>query len=399
MTVGDLIGFSFTALRGHRLRTVLSLLGVAIGVGAVVVLTALTQGARTYVTQQFASLGTNLVIVVPGRTETTGIPGLGGTPNDLTLDDAEAILRSVPSARRVAPIAMGTESVAYGDRSRQVALIGTTPEYRVARQLELALGEFLPSDAERRGTPVAVLGAALARELFDRDNPVGEVVRVGGWRMHVIGVLDEQGTKLGIDFDETAFVPVVTAMRMLNRHSLFRVMVEVNARSDLDIARDGIRDVITARHGEEDVTVITQDAVLSTFGSILDVLTIGLIAIATISLTVAGLGIMNVMLVSVSERTREIGLLRALGAGRLQVLGAFLVEAVLLSTAGGLLGLALGWALVRLLVRLYPALPASPPPWAVAAALIVAVGVGVIFGLLPARRATRLDPVVALAGR
>lgn len=399
MTAGDVVAFSFAALRGHRLRTVLSLLGVAIGVGAVIVLTALTQGARTYVTEQFASLGTNLVIVVPGRTETTGIPGLGGTPNDLTLDDAEAVLRAVPSVRRVAPIAMGTEAVAHRDRSRQVALIGTTPDYRLARQLELSAGEFLPADAERRGTPVTVLGATLARELFDGDNPVGEVVRVGGWRMHVVGVLATQGTKLGIDFDETAFVPVVTAMRMLNRHSLFRVLVEVNARNDLEVAREGIRAVITARHGEEDVTVITQDAVLSTFGSILDVLTVGLIAIATISLTVAGLGIMNVMLVSVSERTREIGLLRALGAGRHQVLGAFLIEAVLLSTAGGLLGLALGWVLVRVMVRLYPALPASPPAWAVAAAMLVAVGVGVVFGLLPARRATQLDPVAALAGR
>ena len=399
MTAADLLGFSFGAVVGHRLRTLLSLLGVAIGVGAVVVLTALTEGARTYVTEQFASLGTNLVIVVPGRTETTGIPGLGGTPNDLTLDDAVAVARALPSVRRVAPIAMGTESVSHGDRTRQVALIGTTPEYRQARQLSLALGDFLPDDAERRGTPVAVLGANLAGELFDRRNPVGQVVRVGAWRMRVIGVLAPQGTKLGVDFDETVFVPVVTAMRMLNRHSLFRILVEVNAHGDLDRAREEIRRIVTRRHGEEDVTVITQDAVLSTFQSILDVLTIGLVAIATISLTVAGLGIMNVMLVSVAERTREIGLLRALGAGRGQVLAAFLAEAVLLSTGGGLLGLALGWMLVRLLVRLYPALPASPPGWAVAAALLVAVGVGVVFGLLPARRATRLDPVAALSGR
>lgn len=399
MTPGDLLGFSLGAVAGHRLRTSLSLLGVAIGVGAVVVLTALTEGARTYVTGQFASLGTNLVIVVPGRAETTGIPGVGGTPNDLTLDDAEAVARTVPSVRRVAPLAMGTESVSHDDRTRQVALIGTTPEYRLARRLELGLGEFLPDDAERRGTPVAVLGANLARELFDRRNPIGEVVRVGGWRMRVVGVLAPQGTKLGVDFDEIVLVPVVSAMRMLNRRSLFRILVEVNAHDDLDGARERIRRLLAERHGEEDVTVITQDAVLSTFGSILNVLTLALVAIAAISLTVAGLGIMNVMLVSVSERTREIGLLRALGAGRGQILAAFLAEAVVLSTGGGLLGLALGWLLVRILVRIVPALPASPPGWAVGAALLVAVGVGVVFGLLPARRATRLDPVAALAGR
>jgi putative ABC transport system permease protein len=399
MTATDLVTFAVTAVAGHRLRALLSVVGVAIGVGAVIVLTALTDGARTYVTQQFASLGTNLVIVVPGRTETTGIPGLGGTPNDLTLEDAEALTRSVASIRRVAPIAMGTETVSHRDRARQVALIGTTPEYRLARELKMAVGEFLPAGAERRGSPVAVLGSGLSRELFDRRSPIGEVVRVGSWRMRVIGVLAPQGTKLGVDFDETVFVPVVTSMRMLNRHSLFRILVEVNAYRDLEAAREAIRRVISARHAEDDVTVITQDAVLSTFGSILDVLTIGLVAIAAVSLTVAGLGIMNVMLVSVSERSREIGLLRALGAGRLQVLSLFLTEAVLLSTTGGLLGLALGYLSIGGLVTLYPALPASPPGWAVAAALLVAIGVGVVFGLLPARRAIRLDPVAALSGR
>lgn len=392
--------FAFGALTGHGLRTGLSLLGVMIGVAAVIVLTALTDGARTYVVDQFSSLGTNLVIVLPGRTETTGgVPGITAIPNDLTLDDAVAIAQQVRSVKLAAPMSMGTEEVSFGERRRQVALIGTTRDYQQVRQVAMARGEFLPAGDVGRGAPVCVLGHALARELFPAENPVGQVVRVGGWRMRVLGVASRQGNKLGLDFDETIYVPVATGMQMLNRSSLFRILIEAHAYADLSTTREGVRRLIIERHGEEDVTVITQDAVLSTFSAILNTLSLVLAAIAAISLTVAGIGIMNVMLVSVSERTREIGLLRALGVGRSQILAVFLTEAALLSAAGAVLGLAAGWLIVRLMVRIYPALPASAPPWAVAAAFTVAVLVGIVFGLMPARRATRLDPVAALAGR
>jgi putative ABC transport system permease protein len=400
VTAADLVRFASRALLGHRLRTLLSLLGVAIGVAAVMVLTALTDGARTYVVDQFASLGSNLVIVLPGRIDTTGlpVPGAGGVPHDLTLEDAEVLARSVRTALRVAPFAAGTETVSYGDRSRQVGLLGATSEYRLARRVEVAAGEFLPAGDWQRGAPVAVLGSELARELFPGERPVGKIVRVGAWRMRVVGVLAPQGTKLGVNFDETVMVPVATAMKMLDASSLFRVFVEVRAHADVEAARRDIRRQLAERHREEDFTVITQDAMLATFGAILAVLTLALIAIASISLTVAGIGIMNVMLVSVSERTREIGLLRALGGGRRQVLAVFLGEAAMLSTAGGVVGLGLGWLLVRLLVQLFPALPAAAPAWSIASALAVAVGVGLVFGILPARRAAHLDPVAALAG-
>jgi len=400
VSLRDLFGFAARALRGHRLRTGLSLLGVAIGVAAVVTLTALGEGARLYVIGQFASVGTNLLIVVPGRTETTGgMPGMGGVPNDLTLEDARAVLRGVPEIDKAAPIVMGTETVAFGERRRQVALAGGTHEMLEVRRHGIASGRFLPPLEWDRSSPVAVLGQKSAAELFPGRDPVGQIIRVGDWRMRVIGVLAPRGQQLGVDMDDVVIVPVTTAMKMLNRRSLFRLLLQVRTHADLDRAKERVVRLIAERHGEEDVTGITQDAVLGAFTSILRALTLALAGIASVSLAVAGVGIMNVMLVSVSERTREIGLLKALGAGQRQILLAFLAEAVLLSTTGGLLGLLVGWLAVRLLVAVYPALPATPPPWAVVAAFSLSVAVGALFGVLPARRATRLDPVAALSGR
>jgi putative ABC transport system permease protein len=396
----DLLGFATRALRGHRVRTAMSLLGVSIGVAAVIALTALGEGARVYVVGQFESIGTNLLIVLPGKTETTGaMPGFGGVPNDLTIGDAEAVVRGIPEIKKGSPVSMGTETVAHGERRRQVALVGTTHEMLDLRRLSLAQGHFLPPLEWDRGSPVAVLGTKLARELFPGESPLGGVVRIGEWRMRVVGVLAPRGEQLGVDMDDVALVPVATAMKMLNRSSLFRVILQVRSPAELDLAKTKVTRLLTERHGEEDVTCITQDAVLTAFNSILGALTMALGGIAAISLAVAGVGIMNVMLVSVSERTREVGLLKALGAGRRQILALFLTEAVLISTAGGLLGLAFGWGAVQALVTMFPALPATPPPWAVVAALLLSTAVGAAFGVLPARRATRLDPVAALAGR
>jgi len=396
---GDLFRYATGILRGHGLRTGLSLVGVTIGVAAVIILTALGEGARRYVVEQFASLGTNLLIVLPGKTETSGTFGIGGVPNDLTLEDARAIERGITSVQRVAPVTVGTAELAAEGRRRQLPVIGTTRSYMTVRELELARGDFLPDEEMFRGSVVVVLGAKAARELYDARDPVGEIVRIGGWRFRVAGVLAPQGTTMGINFDDVAIVPVQTGMKMLNRSSLFRLVVQANAHADLEIAKQSVLDLLIERHEEEDVTILTQDAVVSTFGSILTTLTLVVGAIAAVSLAVAGIGIMNVMLVSVSERTHEIGLMIAIGASRAQILFAFLVEAITISAIGGVLGLAIGWAAIGLLVQLFPALPASPPLWAVAAALSLSIAVGGLFGFLPARRATRLDPVRALGGR
>lgn len=375
-------------------------MGMGVGVAAVILLTALGEGARRYVSNQFASIGSNLLIVVPGKTETTGgIPGIGGAPNDLTLDDFEALLRRLREVQRGAPIAMATGSVSAKERRRQVAVIGSTPDFLEVRKLALARGRFLPDDDLRRGASVVVLGDKVARELFPGRNPLGEVVRIDGWRMRVIGVVAPTGTQLGIDVDDMVVVPVATGMSIFNRSTLFRILLEVHADSDMDRMSARVVEILTERHGEEDVTILTQDAVVATLSEILDTLTLVLAAIASISLSVAGIGIMNVMLVSVSERTSEVGLLKALGVSRRQIVAAFLAEATLLSVAGGLLGVAAGWIGVTAVVGVYPELPARPPVWAVAAAIGVALAVGMIFGVLPARRAARLDPILALSRR
>lgn len=396
----DTVAFSWTALSRHRRRSALSMLGVTVGVAAVLVLTALGEGARRYVTREFASLGTNLVIVIPGRNETTGaFPGAGGVPNDLTLDDARALQRGIREARLVVPLAMGNETVGYGERRRQVPVAGSTSDFLEVRRLTLGTGSFLPDTDMDRGAAVAVLGSKLARELFDTESPLGRIIRIGDWRIRVIGVLAPKGRQLGMDLDDVVIVPVATAMRMFDLSSLFRILIDTRAHSDLERVKERVVAIVTERHEEEDVTCLTQDAVVGSLSQILTVLTLAVGGIGAVSLAVAGLGVMNLMLVSVSERTEEVGLLKALGAGRRDVLVVFLTEAVLLASAGSMVGLALGWGLVRAFVAVYPGFPASPPVWAVTGVVVVSVGVGALFGVLPARRATDLDPVAALAGR
>ncbi len=400
MRTRDLLAFSGRALTGHRLRGVLSLIGVAIGVASVIILTGLGEGARLYVVGEFSQLGTNLLIVLPGKTETSGVPNLfGGAPNDLTLDDLEAVGRQLPGVRRVSPVSLGEAQAKYDGLARDVMVIGTTSEMQEIRQLDMGIGRFLPEEELGRGSRVCVIGATIQRELFRDRNPLGEVLQVGGERFRVIGVVQPRGVSVGVDLDEVVHLPVGRAMRLFNQTTLFRMLIEVRSFSEIDATRLAVIDLITERHEEEDITVITQDSVLSTFSAILSVLTAAIAGIAAISLGVAGIAIMNVMLVSVSERTPEIGLLKALGAARRQIVAAFLVEAALLSLVGGLIGMTVGLGTNQILRVVYPSFPVSTPTWAIVAALCVSAGVGLAFGALPAVRASRLDPIIALGRR
>jgi putative ABC transport system permease protein len=264
--------------------------------------------------------------------------------------------------------------------------------------MRMGAGRFLPPGTTEG--PICVLGAKIQNELFRGENPLGETVRIGEYRMRVIGVLAPRGTSIGMNLDEGVYVPVETCLRMFNRTSLFRVVAEVRTHADIQPVAEDVRRVLRERHhGTEDTTVLTQDSVLSTFQRILAMLTAVLAGIAAISLAVAGIGIMNVMLVSVSERTPEIGLLKAVGVSDRQVTAVFLIEATLISAAGGLLGLAAGLGVGQLMRRLWPDFPVQPPVWAVLAAVTVSAAIGIAFGSMPARRAARLDPVQALMRR
>jgi putative ABC transport system permease protein len=401
MKGGDVLGFGLRALRGYRVRSALMLLAMAIGVAAVVVLTSLGEGARRYVVEQFASLGTHLLIVLPGRSETTGGPPplFGETPRDLTLGDALALLRS-RVVREVAPIVVGSAPISWQGREREGTVLGSTAELYTLRHLRLARGRFLPPGEPERGAPVCVLGDKLKQELFTNRRALGQWVRIGESRFRVIGVLAPRGQSLGVDIGEVAIIPVASAQVLFNTPSLFRLLVQARSREAIPRAKQAIQELIRIRHeGEDDITVITQDALLATFQRIFRALTFTMGGIAGISLAVAGILIMNVMLVAVSQRTAEIGLLKALGASATQVMTLFLSEAAMLSLLGAALGLAVALTGNLAIARLFPDFPISAPAWAQAGAVGIALLTGLVFGVLPARRAARLDPVAALSRR
>ncbi|WP_298398481.1 ABC transporter permease [uncultured Azonexus sp.] len=399
MRLPDILRFARDAATGYPVRTALSVLAMAIGVAAVVLLTALGDGARRYVVGQFSSLGSNLVIILPGRTGTGGFnpaTAITNTPRDLTIDDAGA-LRRAPAVHRVAPLAVGTSEINFGGRLREVMVAGTTRDYFAIRDFDLAQGDALPEEDWNRGSAVAVIGATIRAELFGSAPAVGQLVRIGDRRVRIVGVLKSTGQGLGMNTDELVIVPVAFAQAMFNSNTLFRVLVEARSRDAIPQARDQTLTILTQRHrGEEDVTVITQDAVLATFDKLLGALTLAVAGIAAISLAVAGILVMNVMLVAVTQRTGEIGLLKALGAPARTIRLAFLTEAAMLSAVGALLGYLLGQLGAFALRQIFPIFPAYPPHWAVIAGLSTAIGTGLLFGFLPARRAARLDPAQAL---
>jgi putative ABC transport system permease protein len=377
------------------------LLAMSIGVSAVVILTGLGEGARRFVTDEFASLGTNLVMVIPGRSETTGGGAAimaGETPRDLTVEDYLALKRNI-LARRAAPVMVGSAGAARGRLERESTVVGTTGEYFKIRHLVVESGKSLPPGDPSMASNVCVIGAKVKQELFQNQQALGEWIRLGDRRFRVIGVLSSGGRSMGMDLQELVIIPVASAQALFNSPGLFRILVEARDRDSMPRLQEQIRKTLAKRHqGEEDVTVITQDAVLATFDNILRALTFTVGGIAAISLGVAGILIMNIMLVAVSQRTQEIGLLKAVGASRSQITVLFLSEAVLLAVAGGLVGLCLGYLGTVAIHGAYPSLDSQAPAWAVVAALVVSSMTGLVFGIMPARRAASMRPVEALSG-
>ena len=402
MRPSDFINYGWQSLKGYRARSLLMLLAMSIGVAAVLLLTALGEGARRYVNSEFASLGTNLVIVIPGKSETSGAglnTMMGVTPRDLTLDDARALTRH-PAVMRIAPLNIGAIEVSWQSRKREVAIMGSTHELLALRHWKLAAGQFLPDDDWDRASPVCVIGKKIRDELFGAHAAIGQWIRLGENRYRVIGILASEGRSIGMDVQEAVIIPVASAQSLLNTPSLFRIMIETRSRSSMQTVIDFTLNTLKQRHhGEQDVTVITQDAVLKTFDRILSALTYSVGGIAAISLGVAGILIMNVMLVAVSQRTPEIGLLKALGASHRQIQLLILSEAMLLTLLGIVFGFIIGLAGSWGLRLALPELQAYPPVWAMLASFLVAIATGFMFSLLPARKAAKLDAVLALQGR
>ena len=400
MKTSDLAALALESLRLHRLRTALSGVAVAIGVTAVLVLAGLGDAAKRYVVDQFAAMGSNLAAICPGKTETSGAFMVGNWgQRDLTLDDAEAIRRRVTGIKGVAPLSLGSGAFRYAERRRDVYVVGATADYGLMHELVLTRGRFLPPGDPRAGGSLVVIGSKLATEVFGSDDPIGRMVRIGERRFRVIGVLAPKGLSLGFDYDELALVPVATGLQMFDKSNLHRILVQAPDAGALPRVVAAARQVLIERHRGEDFTILLPDAMLKSFRSILDALTAAVAGIAAISLAVAGIGIMNVMLISVSERVAEIGLLKALGAPPRLITRLFLLEALLLSGLGAGIGLVLGDGTLLLGARLWPGLPLGASLQWTTTALALALAVGGGFGFLPARGAARLSAVDALRGK
>ncbi len=401
MMIQDTLSYSYMAIKTQPIRVMLIILAMSIGIASVTILTALGESARLYIVNEFQSLGTNLIIVLPGRTETTGgqPPLFGATPRDLTLADAEALYRSHHIAA-IAPVSVGAAPISTKGLEREVTILGSTSALRRVRHLSLSKGHFLPESDANKALSICVIGQTIKDELFAQQQAVGKWLRINDRRFRVIGVLESEGQSIGVDFDDMVIVPVASAQALFNTQSLFRILVETKSKQGMYKAVDDISEIIKQRHeGEDDVTLVTQDSVVNTFDEILAAVTLTVASIASISLAVAGILVMNVMWVSVAQRTAEIGLLKALGATKGQILCLFLTEAAMLSFAGALTGVLLGKITLMALQISYPDFPFYLPVWAIFSALAVSLVTALIFGVLPAKQAAGMNPVTALNKR
>jgi len=391
----DAVQWILCALRAGRLRTVLTATGIGIGIAAVILLTAVGEGLRLYVLDSFSQFGSRIVKVTPGKNQTMGMAGVLSTVRPLTIADSEA-LRQIRDVKFVVPIVMGTGPVAVGARSRDSDIFGVGSDASAAWQMPVAVGSFLPADDPHNARPFVVLGSKLRHELFADENPLGQFVRIGGARFRVIGVMESKGSFLGTDLDEIAYIPAGRALQLFNRENLQEMDVVFTENSTSETVSEKIKQRIRELHGDDDVTLFTQDDMLSSLDRILSLLTIAIAALGSISLLVGGVGVLTIMSTTLRERTAEIGLLRALGTTQQQLLLLFLGEAVVLSIAGGVLGLSVVAALLGLLKSVAPSMPITIQVFYFVLSFGLSALVGLLAGIAPAWRASRLDPIEAL---
>jgi putative ABC transport system permease protein len=396
MLINDFLRLTSTSLIAHRMRSGLTALGIAVGIAAVVLLTSIGEGVHRFVLAEFTQFGTTLVAINPGKATTAGgSMGVFGTERPLSIEDAEALAR-LPYASAVVPFVQGNAEVDVQNRRRRTTVYGAGPDMPEAFSMKVKSGRFLPADDPLAPRAFAVLGSKLRSELFGDSNPLGKRITIAENRYRIIGVMESKGTILGFDLDDTVYIPAARALSLFNNESLVEIDVMYEENVPVEKVVAGIRSTLIARHGKEDFTITTQQQMLDVLGSVLNVLTFAVGAIGGISLLVGAIGIVTIMTIAINERTNEIGLLRALGAKKSQVLMLFLGEAVVLSAAGGLGGLIFGVGSAQLLHIALPTLPVHTPIFYVILAEIIAVVIGLIAGVVPARRAAMLDPVEAL---
>jgi putative ABC transport system permease protein len=396
MQSADFLRFTTRSIVAHRLRSTLTALGIGIGVTAVVLLTSIGQGINRYVVDQFTQFGTTTLSVQPGKTSTLGLsPGVLNSVRPLSLQDALALER-VPDVEHSVPAVSGTATVEGNGRARTANVFAVGPDFDLAFKFNVSEGTFLPPDDLERPRALAVLGAKLYSELYGSSNALGARIRVGGERYRVVGIMEAKGEMVGVNLDDTVYIPAARGLELFGRQGLHEIDVLYRAGAPVDEVVAGIRRLLIARHGAEDFTIVTQQQMLDVLGSIINVLTLGVAALGGISLLVGGVGIFTIMTIAVRERTQEIGLLRAIGARKSGVARLFVGEAMLLAALGGAGGLAVGIAIVALVGWAVPNLPTEVSPLYVGLSELIAIGIGLIAGVLPARHAADLAPLDAL---
>lgn len=399
MPLREVFRLAYEALVTNKLRAGLTMLGMIIGVAAVVLLVSIGNGAKNYITSEFEGLGSNLIMVQPGKTDAkSGFgPPISNSKEKITLADIDALEKQAVNLEAVTGIVFGTAAVKFQDRSANVSLLASNEQFVSIFNVNLASGSFISREEDETGRRVAVLGHNVANRLFDQDPAVGQLIKINEVEHRVIGVFKESGDTLGFNIDEVVFVPTRSGMRIFNEDKLFGVRAKAKSKVGLDDAVEEIREIFMARNnGVDDVTIITQGSMLETMNTILNMLTYVLAGIAFISLLVGGIGIMNIMLVSVTERTREIGIRRAVGARKRDVLKQFIVESMVLSLLGGLIGLLFSGGITYLVYWFAPKFDMRAPFWILIPAFLISSAIGIVFGVWPARKAANIETIEAL---
>lgn len=394
----EILRVSRDSVLSNKVRAFLTMLGIVIGVTAVILLVSIGEGTRRYIQDEFTGLGSNILVVVPGKTSKEGGSHMGTSAvRKLVYDDAMLIRKRSRYIQYAVPVIVGTSLVKYGGRSRNTYVIGVTEDYFAARNLSIDIGRFLNASEVDSKRHVCVLGRTVKKDLIGDANPLGILLTIEDSKYRAIGLMAPKGVTLGFDIDDIVFIPTTAAKELFDTDSLFNITVKVRNKHEIEEAKKDIKGILIKRHaGEEDFTVLSQDEMLAVMDKILKIMTYVLAGIAAISLLVGGIGIMNIMLVSVKERTREVGLRKAVGAKNRDILFQFLIESVVLSLIGGILGVTLGMALTWLIPNMITFLPAKLSMWSILLAFFFSAGVGIFFGVYPARKAASLDPIIAL---